>query len=105
MIGMLLTALAAGPSYLLWGLGATLFLDLVRVATAFIVGAVPRQFIAAGAFTTVLWQDVSTVQSAVVLFSGPLLLALLSRKRKRLRRLAVLSLAICGWQFLGGIVA
>ncbi|GEM_PF-4895826 len=102
LIGILLSGLIAGPSLLHIGLIAALFLDFVRVAMALILGAVPKEFVLAGAFTTVRWQQASALEAAVVLLSGPLILALWTGKRKGLLRLALFSLALGLWRFFGG---
>ncbi|HOB21997.1 MAG: hypothetical protein GX766_07480 [Firmicutes bacterium] len=98
----MLSALVAGPN-IGWGMLASVFVDLVRVAVAVALGAVPRQFTAAGAFTAVLWQEASSLEALAVLLSGPLLLLFWSGKRRSLKRLALISLALGLWRFFGGI--
>jgi hypothetical protein len=98
---MLLSALVAGPN-LPVGFLAAVFLDLVRVAMAMVTGAVPQEFIARGAFTTILWQDAPPLKALAVLLSGPMILALWARKRKGLFRLALFSLVLGLWYYFGG---
>lgn len=102
LIGILLSGLIAGPSLLPLGILAALFLDLIRLGMAIIVGAVPQDFVIAGAFTTVLWQQASTLEAAFVLLSGPLILILWTRKKRGLLRLALFSLALGLWRLFGG---
>ena len=48
---------------------ASVFVDLVPVAVAVALGAVPRQFHSCRAFTAVLWQEASSLEALAVLLS------------------------------------